>query len=116
MSRQREKSHDQWVGVAEAADVPDGTVISAEAAGVALAVFNVDGVLYATERWCPHRAGDLTEATIVEGAVACAEHWWRFDLVTGECRTAASRPLDRYPVRIAGGRIEVLMSPASGTK
>lgn len=101
-----------WVRVAAAGDVPDGTVLGVDAGGVAMAVFNAGGTLAAVERWCPHRAGDLCGGTIVDGAVACPEHWWRFDLHTGECRTAASRPLDRYPVRVVDGTVEVGTIPA----
>jgi len=97
----------QWIAVADADAVPDGTVIGVAAGAVALAVFNVDGALHAFERWCPHRAGDLCGATIRDGAVVCPDHFWRFDLHSGECRTAASRPLDRYPVRVVDGRVEV---------
>jgi nitrite reductase/ring-hydroxylating ferredoxin subunit len=104
-------THFAWVAVAPAAEVPDGTVLGVEADGVALAVFNIDGVLHAYERWCPHRAGDLCGATIYEGAVVCPDHFWRFDLTTGECRTSASRPLDRYPVRVVDGTVEVSATP-----
>lgn len=104
-------THFAWVAVGAAEDLPEGTVLGVEAGGVAMAVFNIDGFLRAYERWCPHRAGDLCGATISGGAVVCPDHFWRFDVATGECRTAASRPLDRYPVRVLDGAVEVCPSP-----
>ena len=49
---------------------------------------------YLVERTCPHRHADLTVFGEIDGCeMVCTLHGWRFDLETGECRTAQNRPL-----------------------
>ena len=49
---------------------------------------------YVCERTCPHRQADLTVFGEIDGdELVCTLHGWRFDLETGECRTATDRKL-----------------------
>jgi nitrite reductase (NADH) small subunit len=66
--------------------------------GHAYAVFEVDGETVVTDEACPHNGGPLSEGRVRDGAVVCPWHWYRFDLLTGECRTSARYALRRYPV------------------
>lgn len=46
---------------------------------------------YEVQRYCPHGGSDLKEANVVDGAIVCPGHHWRFDLETGECADAECR-------------------------
>lgn len=49
---------------------------------VALHVWN--GTIYAIEDECPHRGATLANGVVTDdGFVACPEHGWEFNLVTG---------------------------------
>ncbi len=50
---------------------------------VAIAVFNVDGELYAVEDICTHDGGELAGGEIHGFEVECPRHGARFDLRTG---------------------------------
>ena len=67
--------------------------------GRSLAVFVVDGDWYVTDATCPHNGGPLVQGWIRDGRVlTCPWHFYRFDLASGDCLTAAGYRLGRYPV------------------
>lgn len=76
-----------------------------------VAVFNVDGELFACKNLCPHQGDPLHCGPVEDGAVMCTGHDWKFDLATGACvggygveRGASVRT---YPVRIVDGRVHL---------
>jgi nitrite reductase/ring-hydroxylating ferredoxin subunit len=69
------------------------------------AVFNSGGELQVTDARCPHNGGPLADGVVRDGTVTCPWHWYCFDLRTGECRTAASYRLRKYPVLSRDGRL-----------
>ena len=74
---------------------------------VAVAVFDVDGELVAYDDRCLHRGGSLSQGYVHEGTVTCPDHWWRYDLATGERVDAPWLCLRRYPVERDGDSIRV---------
>ena len=75
------------------------------------AVFEVSGDLVVTDGACPHNGGPLAEGLVRDGVVTCPWHWYSYELATGRCRTAAQRPLARYPVEHVGGRLHARLRP-----
>ena len=71
------------VKVAAAGDVAAGQGTVVEAAGKALALFNVDGTYYAIDNTCPHRGGPLGEGDLDGSVVTCPWHAWRWDVRSG---------------------------------
>lgn len=61
---------------------------------------------------CTHQAARLSGGRIRRGAVMCPLHGARFDVASGRCIGAAYRDLRTFPLRIAGGVIEVLVPDA----
>ncbi len=78
-----------------------------------VAVFNVEGALFAVDNRCPHARGPLNEGETACDAdgrctVSCPWHDARFDLETGEVVDGiATRPIAPYPVEVRDGRIYV---------
>jgi nitrite reductase/ring-hydroxylating ferredoxin subunit len=94
--------------VAAVADVPPGQARQAKVGGRTLAVFNVNGTLYALDDTCPHRGGPLSEGEVVGGEVVCPWHAARFDLASGHnLSPPAPRGVQSYPVRVVGDEIQV---------
>ena len=57
---------------------------------IEIALFNIDGTVFAIKNRCPHRSGPLIRGYIDnEGGVKCPMHGWRFDLRTGESKRPA---------------------------
>jgi 3-phenylpropionate/trans-cinnamate dioxygenase ferredoxin component len=73
--------------VAKKKDLPPGNARAIEVAGRSIAMFNVDGVLYAIDNDCTHDGGPLSEGVITDKCVVCPWHGAEFDLVTGKALT-----------------------------
>lgn len=87
-------------------DPPDGNPI---------ALFNVDGVVYATDDVCTHGQSSLTDEGTLEGhVIECGWHRGTFDVRTGRALTApCQEALRSYAVDIRDGEIVVLLGEES---
>ncbi|WP_432827130.1 bifunctional 3-phenylpropionate/cinnamic acid dioxygenase ferredoxin subunit [Dactylosporangium sp. CA-092794] len=73
-----------------------------------VAVFNVDGELYAVEDRCTHQDAWLSDGFVEGVAVECPLHASLFDLRTGEpSGPPAVRPVRTFPVRVEDGDVVV---------
>ena len=88
---------------------PDGRGVVTTPEG-AVAVFQVEGRLYAVGNACPHAGNPLVEGDVLGQTLACAFHGWRFDLETGAC-LLGEEPVRTYPVEERDGEIWVDASP-----
>ncbi|BBA43833.1 MULTISPECIES: non-heme iron oxygenase ferredoxin subunit [Burkholderia] len=65
-----------------------GKVCKVETAGCPLAIYNIDGVFYATSDVCTHATASLSEGEIVDGdLIACPVHDGQFHIPTGQAMT-----------------------------
>jgi 3-phenylpropionate/trans-cinnamate dioxygenase ferredoxin subunit len=107
--------------VAAAVDLPPGAQMRAEAAGRALAIFNVGGRLYAVRDVCPHKGAPLSSGVVVGTLTAphpgeyrfdetcahlrCPWHGWEYDLASGQSwYEADAKHVRTYPVSVEDGR------------
>jgi nitrite reductase/ring-hydroxylating ferredoxin subunit len=68
-----------------------------------IAIYNVDGELYATEDTCTHGQASLSEGYLDGGVVECPFHAGTFDVRTGRALTfPCTEPLKTYPVQRDG--------------
>jgi len=96
----------QWTDVAALADLFDGAGIAVTPAGHDIALYSVDGAVYATDNLCTHGNARLCDGFIEGLEIECPFHQGRFDLRTGEPTCApATEPLKTWPVKIDGGRV-----------
>lgn len=56
---------------------------------------------------CPHLGMPLDRGPMEGTVITCPWHGFRFDLLTGECRTAPHVQLEPFPVRVEGQRVWV---------
>ena len=97
-----------WIDVAPTDEIAPGTVHTVDVDEVQVAVFNVDGELYAIEDQCTHDYFCLSEGELEGEEVVCPLHGARFDLRTGEATAPpAYEPVATYAVRIEDGRVQV---------
>lgn len=72
--------------LANVEDIPEGNGIVVQSKeGVEIALFKVDGKVFALENSCPHMGGPLGEGDLEGCVVTCPWHGWQFDVTTGEC-------------------------------
>jgi 3-phenylpropionate/trans-cinnamate dioxygenase ferredoxin subunit len=101
-------TEENWIDVAAAGDIAPGDYEIAETDEHVIAVFNVDGELYAIEDVCTHDGEELTGGPVEGDQIICPRHGARFCLRSGKALTApAYEDLPTYPVRIKDGRIQV---------
>lgn len=96
-----------YVKVAALADIPVGGSKLVEVNRVRVALFNLDGVVYALEDVCTHDGGPLVEGAIVNRCqVQCPRHGARFDIRTGAALSfPAFEPTTTYAVQLRDGEI-----------
>ena len=65
-----------------------------------VAVFKIDGIVYALSNNCPHQHTTLIyDGFIEDGCVVCPAHGWKFNLKTGRQPTGQNG-LDSFPVLV----------------
>jgi len=96
------------VKIAEAKDLSPGQAAAFEVEGQRIAVFNVEGTLYAVDDTCPHAGGPLSEGQIEGSKVTCPWHGAGFDLKTGGVLgPPAFEGVKSYKVVVEGNDIKV---------
>ena len=98
----------EFIKVAEAKDLPAGKSMCVESAGNKVALFNVDGTIYAVADTCTHAGGPLSEGEVDGTVVTCPWHGATFDLTTGEVTgPPAGSGVARYQVRVESDEIQI---------
>lgn len=99
---------DGWVTVARVDEVPEGEARAVEVDDNYIALYNVDGEIYATDDTCTHEEASLSEGFLFDGVIECPLHGAQFDVRTGEVLALpAILPVKTYPVRIEGDDIQI---------
>ena len=89
--------------IAKTSDLAPGSGKVVEADGETIALFNVEGTLYAMGNTCPHRGGPLGEGSLEGNIVTCPWHGAQFNVETGEVlRPPAPTGVKSYPARVEG--------------
>lgn len=95
-----------WIRVCAAAELLPGEFKVAYDGDTAIAIYNIDGELYAIEDVCSHDGGELAGGPVEGYAVECLRHGAKFDLRTGEALCPpAYAPTTKFPVRTEEGAI-----------
>jgi 3-phenylpropionate/trans-cinnamate dioxygenase ferredoxin subunit len=101
------ESMTEFIKVADLQEIPLGASKLVEVDNVRVALFNLEGAIYAIEDVCTHDGGPLVEGTVVDGCqVQCPRHGARFDIRTGAAvRFPAFEPTQTYAVRVEDGAV-----------
>jgi naphthalene 1,2-dioxygenase system ferredoxin subunit len=101
-------STDAWVKAADRGALSDGEVIGVVVAGHEIALYEMDGALFATDDICTHAYAKLSDGWMEKGEIECPLHAGRFDIKTGK---ATAPPcvddVKSYPVRVEGDEIQI---------
>jgi 3-phenylpropionate/trans-cinnamate dioxygenase ferredoxin subunit len=94
--------------IADASEIPPGATYQAVVGETEIAIYNVDGELYATQDTCSHEEASLSGGELFGHQIECPLHGARFDIRTGKALTLpAVYPIKTYPVRVVDGRVEI---------
>jgi nitrite reductase/ring-hydroxylating ferredoxin subunit len=85
-------------------EVGPGEVRKVDAAGLTVAVFNLDGEFCVTDDACTHGPGSLSEGFVDGDLIECNFHQGVFNIRTGECvRPPCMVPVKTYKTVVDGG-------------
>lgn len=94
------------IKLANVSDIPVGkSIIASGLSGLEVALFNVDGKIFAIENECPHMGGPLGEGDVEGCIVTCPWHGWQFDLHDGECQNMPGEMARKIEISIENGEI-----------
>src|SRR5215207_4128677 len=106
-----------FVKVAKMSELPEhkGTLEEVEGKGSLvevqgnrIALFNLDGEVFAIDDACTHEGGPLSEGSVQGDEIVCPRCGSRFSCVSGEARgLPAMENVASYKVRVTGDDVEV---------
>ena len=104
----------EFVEVAQLDQIPPGTSSFAQVGDKRVALFNVDGQIYAISDICAHAGQSLAHGKFAGKVVTCRAHGWRYDVTTGNLTTVADFGVPSYPVQVVEGKILVAITGGPG--
>jgi len=97
-----------WTRVASLDDFAASDAIEVAAGERRIALFLVDGAVFATGARCTHGDAALCDGFVEGHEIECPLHQGRFDVRTGAATgPPAETPLPTYPARLAGDQVEL---------
>ena len=97
-----------WVKAADRADLAEGDVKGVVVAGKEIALYDLDGMLYATDDICTHAYARLSDGWLDRGEIECPLHAGRFDVKSGKATAPpCTDDLKTYPIRLVGDEIQI---------
>jgi 3-phenylpropionate/trans-cinnamate dioxygenase ferredoxin component len=97
-----------FVKVATTDEMTEQPVKCVEVAGKKIALFDVQGEIFALSDTCTHRGGPLSEGELEATTVTCPWHGAQFDVRTGGILgPPATTDVKSYPVRVRGKDIVI---------
>jgi naphthalene 1,2-dioxygenase ferredoxin component len=97
---------ENWIDAAARADVPEGDVVGVQAGGRDIALYEVDGEVFATDNLCTHGHARLSDGFLEGKEIECPLHQGRFDVCSGAALCAPlTEGIKTYAVRIENMRV-----------
>lgn len=94
------------VELCKAEEIAPGNALKIEAAGLTVAVFNLDGEFFVTDDSCTHGPGSLSEGFIDGDVIECNFHNGQFNIKTGEVVSPPCMvPIKTYPAVVEDGKV-----------
>lgn len=95
-----------WIDVAAEADLFEGAGIAIAPEGQDIALFSVEGEVFAINNLCSHGNAKLCDGFVEGHNVECPFHQAQFSLRDGSVQCGpATEPVKSWPVKIEGGRV-----------
>ncbi|MBP5958569.1 Rieske 2Fe-2S domain-containing protein [Pseudomonas anatoliensis] len=74
-----------------------------------LAIFNVEGDLFAIDDSCPHQGASLCGGRLDGRVIQCCAHGLRFDLRSGYLLNSSAVKVASYPVELIDGQAYIVV-------
>ncbi len=95
-----------WIDVIADSALAEGEHIVTDIDGYDVALFKINGELYAIEDVCSHDGAEIASGELDGDEIICPRHGARFCIKTGQVRCApAYEDIATFPVKVISGRI-----------
>lgn len=98
-----------WVRIATIDECPPGAALEVVAKDRIVALFNVEGELFALDGICPHQGGPLGKGTLCGAVVTCPWHGFQFDVTTGVHQTTPQLRQPTLAVKVENDEVFVAL-------
>jgi nitrite reductase/ring-hydroxylating ferredoxin subunit len=99
---------ENWITVAKHADVKPNDMLGVTLGERELALYILDGTIYATDNLCTHAYAMLTQGWLDGDCIECPLHGGRFEIKTGKgLGPPINDDLKTYPARVVGEDVQV---------
>ena len=99
---------DQWIDVTATEDIPEDDVSGVDIAGRSIALYRVEGEVFATDNLCTHGNARLCDGFLEGYEIECPLHQGKFDIRNGKAMCAPlTEDVKTYPIKIEGDRVFV---------
>jgi nitrite reductase/ring-hydroxylating ferredoxin subunit len=75
-----------------------------------LALFNVEGDVFAIDDSCPHQGASLCGGRLDGKVIQCCAHGLRFDLRSGYLLNSTALKVNNYPVEVIDGQAFIVIA------
>ncbi|GLQ49193.1 non-heme iron oxygenase ferredoxin subunit [Dyella flava] len=97
-----------WQDAIAVDDVPADDVVGVIVAGKDVAIYSVDGEIFASSNLCTHGNARLCDGFLEGHEIECPLHQGKFDVRSGKPTCApVTEAIRTYPIKIENGRVYV---------
>lgn len=75
---------EHWLDAGAVADIPQGDVIGVQLAGKEIALYEVEGEVFATDNFCTHGHARMSDGFLEGREIECPLHQGKFDVCTAK--------------------------------
>ncbi len=95
-----------WIDIVSKADVPEDDVMGVDIDAKSIALYQLDGEIFATDNICTHGNARLCDGFLEGHEIECPLHQGKFDIRSGKAMCAPlTEDIRTYPVKIEGDRV-----------
>ena len=98
-----------YIPVARLEEIPERSGKVVDLGALEVALFRLDGAVYATSNVCPHQGASLAEGEVRGGTVICPWHRWCFNVKDGTSPLNPKLRISTYPVKQEGDQLFILV-------
>jgi naphthalene 1,2-dioxygenase system ferredoxin subunit len=95
-----------WIDIASKDDVPEEDVMGIDINAKSIALYQVDGEIFATDNICTHGNARLCDGFLEGHEIECPLHQGKFDIRNGKALCAPlAEDIRTYPLKIESNRV-----------
>jgi 3-phenylpropionate/trans-cinnamate dioxygenase ferredoxin subunit len=99
-----------FIEAAQLGDIPLGKSVMVRVANTDVALFNVDGTIYAINDSCAHAGSSLAAGELNGKMLKCRGHGMIYDVTNGFVNGVPGFGVPSYPIKIEGSKVLIGIS------